>query len=101
VAVGFGLVMGTLCLVRGQIGARLFVLGLVAFLLALVFSPDASARFLVLTIASLVCAGTFAYNAASSEITGKTLEYRLVGRMFIGTLVRREEFPARFRTATN
>ena len=101
VAIGFGLVAGTLLLVQGHTLTGLFVLGLTAFITALIFSPDASARFLIGTIAALICSAGFAFFAAESEMTGKAVYYRSYGRVFVGDPVTRQDSPAQFRRATN
>lgn len=50
VAIGFGIVMGILFLVRGETGAGLGMLGVTFFIAAIIFSPSASGRLLITSI---------------------------------------------------
>jgi hypothetical protein len=75
VAIGFGIVMGILFIVRGETGPGLGMLGFTIVIAALIFSPGASARLLITSISTAVCSVGFACSAVRSEITGKTVEY--------------------------
>ena len=101
-AIGFGIVVGILFMVHGETGPGLGMLGLAIFIAALIFSSGASARFLITSIASVVCGIALAYAAVSSELTGKTVEYH-GGRSGFGVArpVTREDSPEKFRSCAN
>lgn len=101
IAVGFGMVMGILFIVRGDTGPGLAILGLTIFIGAAILSPSASIRFLITSIAAIVCSGALAYSATRSEVTGKTVEYHSYGRVLAARPVIRQDTPEKFRRCTN
>ena len=101
IAIGFGIVMGILFIVRGEIGPGLWMFGFTIFIAAVIFAPSASTRFLFTSIAALACSGALAYSAVRSEITGKTVEYHSYGRVLVAHLITRQDSPEKFRQCTN
>lgn len=102
VAIGFGIVMGILFIVRGETGPGLGMLGFTILIAALIFSPTASARLLITSIATVGCSVAFACSAVRSEITGKTVEYHGGrGGFALARPVTRQDSPESFRRGTN
>jgi hypothetical protein len=101
-AIGFGIVIGILFIVRGETGSGLGMLGLAVVVAGLSFSSSASAGLLITTIATVVCRVAFACSAVRSEITGKTVQYH-GGRGGFGFTrpVTRQDSPETFRSCTN
>ncbi len=101
IAIGFGIVTGVLFIVRGEIGPGLLMLGFTIFIAAVIFAPSAATRFLIISIAAVVCSGALVYSAVRSEITGKTVEYYPYGRVLVAHPVTRLDSPEKFRQCTN
>jgi len=99
VGVLFGIVSGALFLKNGKIFSALVIWSLVALFVAYALPRRPSTRLLVVTIAAVIYSGTFAYFAASSETSGKTVYYHnLRGR---GEPVTRESSPVKFRESVD
>jgi hypothetical protein len=90
---GIGLVL------TGRILSGLCFLGLGAFALAFVLSPDASVKACLVSLAGLICSIAFAYHALTNEIHGSAIYHRRTRGP--GEPVTKANSPKEFRLATN
>jgi hypothetical protein len=95
------LVLGIGLIAVGNLGVGIATLGLGIFALAIAVSPTARLKALFAAIASIICAGTFFYHAASNEITGTAVYRNFAVKNAPGEAVTRSASPAKFRQATN
>lgn len=93
------MVFGVGLLIVGKTLAGLGVLGVGILATAVMCAPTFAAKAFFLAIGALVCSGTFAYSAASSEITGRATD--LPGIRGKVVIVTRVDSPSKFREVTN
>jgi|GEM_PF-4614759 len=93
------MVFGVGLLIIGKTSTGLEVLGVGILATAVMCAPTLAAKVFFLAVGALVCSGTFAYSAASSEITGRAAD--LPGMRGKVVTVTRVDSPSKFREVTN
>ena len=70
-------------------------------MLGISMSPTETGKAFFISLGAIICAGLFAYNAATDEFTGKAVYHSGWGKGSHAELVTRESSPEKFCQATN